>query len=225
MPHTLHEILGNIRKLGYRPEDVKVILNSQAHSDHAGGFAELKRATGASLQVMQGDAELVARGGHADFAFGDKLLFPPVKPDRVLRPGEVVSLDGTSMKAVSTPGHTRGCTSWTMTAREGARSYPVVFVCSTTAPGYELAHNTAYPDIADDYRASFRTLEALPCDVFLGSHGSFFHLQEKMERLRRGDPLAFVDPQGYRKFLLETRDAFEAQLRGQLAAPARGSAP
>jgi len=134
-------------------------------------------------------------------------------------------LDGTSMKAVSTPGHTRGCTSWTMTAREGARSYPVVFVCSTTAPGYELAHNTAYPDIADDYRASFRTLEALPCDVFLGSHGSFFHLQEKMERLRRGDPLAFVDPQGYRKFLLETRDAFEAQLRGQLAAPARGSAP
>jgi metallo-beta-lactamase class B len=174
---------------------------------------------------MEGDAEQVTRGGQGDFAFGDKLLFPPVKPDRVLRRGGLVTLGGTSMKAVLTPGHTRGCTTWTMTAVEGARSYSVVFVCSTSAPGYELAHNTAYPKIVDDYRASFRTLEALPCDVFLASHGSFFHLQEKIQRFRQGEPLAFVDPPGYRKFVVETRDAFEAQLRAQLAAPPRGSAP
>ena len=219
---TAPQILANIRKLGFRPEDVKVILNSQAHYDHAGGFAELKHATGASLQVMEGDAEQVARGGREDFAFGDKFLFPPVEPDRVLRPGASVTLGGMSMKAVWTPGHTRGCTTWTMTALEGARRYSVVFVCSTTAPGYELVHNAAYPRIVDDYRASFRTLEALPCDVFLASHGSFFHLREKMQRLREGDALAFVDAQGYRKFIGETRETFEAQLRAQLARPPAG---
>jgi metallo-beta-lactamase class B len=214
---TAPQILANIRKLGFRPEDVKVLLNSQAHYDHAGGFAELKRATGASLQVMEGDAEQVARGGRGDFAFGDKFLFPPVKPDRVLHRGDGVFLGGTSMKAVLTAGHTRGCTTWTMTATEGARRYSVVFVCSTTAPGYDLAHNTAYPNIINDFRESFRTLAALPCDVFLASHGSFFHLREKTERFRRGDSLAFVDPEGYRKFVSGTRDEFEAQVRAQLA--------
>jgi metallo-beta-lactamase class B len=216
---TAPQILANIRKLGFRPEDVKILLNSQAHYDHAGGFSELKRATPASLQIMQGDAEQVAQGGRGDFAFGDRFTFPAVKPDRILHPGEVITLGGTAMKAVWTPGHTRGCTSWTMTAGEGGKSYAVVFVCSMTAPGYELAHNVGYPGIVDDYRASFRTLESLPCDVFLGSHGSFFGLKEKAERLRKGDGLAFVDPTGYRKFVSGSRDAFEEQLRAQLARP------
>jgi len=212
------QILANVRKLGFHPSDVKVILNSQAHFDHAGGIAELKRATGASLRVMEGDAEQLERGGRGDFAFGDRFLFPPVKPDQVLHADDVVTLGGVSMTAVATPGHTRGCTTWTMSAHHGGRRYAVVFVCSTTAPGYELANNAAYPRIVDDYRKSFRLLEALPCDVFLGSHGSFFHLQDKIRSLRQGNPLAFVDPQGYRAFLAESREAFEARLRAQLAA-------
>jgi len=217
---TAPQILANIRKLGFRPEDVKVILNSQAHYDHAGGLAQLKQATGAKVEIMEGDAEQVARGGRGDFAFGDKFLFPPLTPDRVLHPGDTVTVGGVSMKAVLTPGHTRGCTTWAITAVERGRSYSVVFVCSTTAPGYQLAHNPAYPSIVEDFRGTFRTLEALPCDVFLASHGSFFHLREKTERLRRGDPLAFVDPRGYRSFVAESRRAFEAQLQAQLAAAA-----
>jgi metallo-beta-lactamase class B len=194
---------------------VRVLLNSQAHFDHAGGFEELKRVTGASLAVMQGDAEQVARGGRNDFAFGDTIPFPPVQPDRVLHDGDVVSVGGTTLKALHTPGHTKGCTTWTMSATENGRRFNVVFVCSTTAPGYKLKDNAAYPEIADDFRATFRTLEALPCDVFLGSHGSFFKLQQKMARLRKGDPLAFVDPAGYRKFLAATRESFEQQLRAE----------
>jgi metallo-beta-lactamase class B len=210
---TAPQILSNIRKLGFRTEDVRVLLNSQAHFDHAGGFEELKRVTGASLAVMQGDAEQVARGGRNDFAFGDKLPFPPVQPDRVLHDGDVVALGGTTLKALRTPGHTKGCTTWTMSASENGRRFNVVFVCSTSAPGYQLKGNAAYPGIANDFRATFRTLEALSCDVFLGSHGSFFRLQEKMDRLRKGDPLAFVDPAGYRKFLAASRESFEQQLR------------
>jgi metallo-beta-lactamase class B len=210
---TAPQILANIRKLGFRPEDVKVLINSQAHLDHAGGFAELKRVTGASLAVMQGDAEQVARGGRNDFAFGDKLQFQPAQPDRVLHDGDVVALGGTTMKAVRTPGHTRGCTTWTVTAIDQRHRYHVVFVCSTTAPGYQLKDNAAYPEIANDFRGTFRTLEALPCEVFLGSHGSFFHLREKMERLARGDRLAFVDPAGYREYLAASRESFEQQLR------------
>jgi metallo-beta-lactamase class B len=209
---TAPQILANIRKLGFRPEDVKVLINSQAHFDHAGGFAELKRVTGARLLVMEGDAEQVARGGLGDFAFGDSLPFPAVQPDRVLHDGEVVALGGTTLKAVRTPGHTRGCTTWTMTASDHGRAFRVVFVCSTTAPGYRLSGNAAYPEIADDFRRSFRILEGLPCDVFLASHGSFFHLEEKTKRLRSGDALAFVDPEGYRKFLAATHASFDRQL-------------
>jgi metallo-beta-lactamase class B len=212
---TAPQILSNIRKLGFRTEDVRVLLNSQAHFDHAGGFEELKRVTGASLAVMQGDAEQVARGGRNDFAFGDTIPFPPVQPDRVLHDGDVVSVGGTTLKALRTPGHTKGCTTWTMSATENGRRFNAVFVCSTTAPSYKLKDNAAYPEIADDFRATFRTLEALPCDVFLGSHGSFFSLQQKMARLRKGDPLAFVDPAGYRKFLAATRESFEQQLRAE----------
>jgi metallo-beta-lactamase class B len=212
---TVPQILANIRKLGFRPEDVKVLINSHAHLDHAGGLAELKSVTGASLAVMQGDAEQVARGGRGDFAFGDTLAFPAVRPDRVLHDGDLVALGGTTLKAVRTPGHTKGCTSWTMTASDQGRRFEVVFVCSTTAPGYRLKGNAAYPTIVDDFRASFRILEGLPCDVYLGSHGSFFHLHEKMERLRNGDSSAFVDPAGYRRFLAASRESFEQQLRAK----------
>ncbi len=190
---TAPQILANIRKLGFRPEDVKLLINSHAHYDHAGGLAELKRATGAQLLIMDGDAAQIARGGRGDFAFGDDLPFPPVQP--------------------RTPGHTRGCTSWTTTVSDHGRKLNVVFVCSTTAPGYRLKGNAAYPEIADDFRKSFHILDELPCDVFLAAHGSFFHLAEKMKHLRDGDPLAFVDPEGYRKFLAATRANFERQLR------------
>ena len=199
---TAPQILANIRTLGFRPEDVKVLLNSHAHLDHAGGLAALKKATGASLQIMEGDDVQIENGGRGDFAFGDRLTFPPVKVDKVLHDGDVVALGGTKLVARRTAGHTKGCTTWTT----NAEGHPVVFVCSTTAPGYQLRGNAAYPNIVEDFRETFRTLATLPCDIFLAAHGSFFHLAQKMKTKD------FVDPQGYREFIERSRREFERQL-------------
>ena len=213
---TAPQILANIRRLGFRPEDVKVLLNTQAHYDHAAGLAQLKQATGASFAVMAVDAPLLAAGGHGDFAWGDKFTFPPIQADRLLHDGDTVELGGVTLKAVLTPGHTKGCTTWTTTTTEHGRTYHVVFLCSTTVPGYRLVGNANYPDIVADYRESFRRLEGLPCDVFLASHGGFFHLTEKRQRLGKdASHNPFVDPLGYRDYLRRSRAEFEQELSSQ----------
>jgi metallo-beta-lactamase class B len=191
-------------------------LNSQAHIDHAGGFALLKRMTGAKLAVMEQDAALIEAGGHGDFAFGDRMLFPAVQVDRRLKDGETIELGQTTLTAMRTPGHTKGCTTWTMTATEGGRIYHVVWVCSTTAPGYNLIENAEYPNIQEDYRRTFAILKALRCDVFLGSHGSFFDLERKSKMSREGVALAFVDPDGYKDFVQRSQVDFEAEVQRQI---------
>jgi len=191
------EVLASIRELGFRPEDVKYLLNTQAHFDHAGGFAALKKATGATLAVMEGDAELMARGGKGDFAFGDKFPYEPIKPDRILHDGDTVEIGGTVLKAVLTPGHTRGCTTWTFKA--GGRD--AVDVCSPTAPDYDLSDQ----NLVAQFRKSFAIWRSLPCDIFLGSHGSFFNLKEKMAAKN------FLDPKGYKRFIQASQESFEKQ--------------
>jgi metallo-beta-lactamase class B len=108
---TAPMIAANIQKLGFKVEDVKILLSTHAHFDHAGGLAELKKRTGAPLYAGAADADLLARGGNGDFAFGDKLQFPPVQVDHPVHDGDRVSLGGTTLVAHATPGHTRGCTS------------------------------------------------------------------------------------------------------------------
>ena len=179
-------VLANVRKLGFEPKDIKFLLNSQAHFDHAGGFARLKEVTGAKLEVMDGDAQQIERGGLGDFAFGDRFPYKPAKVDKVLHDGDVVELGGTRLTAIKTPGHTRGCTTWTATI-DGKRA---VFLCSVTAPGYELT-----PPLVAEFRASFKRLAALPCDLFLGSHTTFFQGND------------------YRDFVEKSRQAFEEQVR------------
>jgi metallo-beta-lactamase class B len=153
-------------------------------------------------------------GGRADPLFGDTLPFPPVKVDHLLRDGEAVTLGNTTLIAHLTPGHTRGCTTWTTRVAEGGRHYDVVFVCSTTVlPGYRLLDHPTYPGIADDYARTFATLAALPCDVFLGSHASFYDGSGKARRLREGaKPNPFVDPQGYRAYVAQSAAAYRERL-------------
>jgi metallo-beta-lactamase class B len=215
---TAPQIEANIEKLGFHLRDVKVLLNSQAHSDHAGGFAELKRATGARLLIAPGDAELVARGGHDDFAFGNTMVYPASKPDGTFKDGEEIRVGDAAMIAHITPGHTRGCTTWTTTVAEGGKSYDVTFLCSVSAPGYRLVNNTKYPNIVDDYRESFRRLKALHTDIFLASHGSFFNLEQKRKAIAPGKPNPFIVPGEFAAFLARSEDAFNAQLAKQQAA-------
>jgi metallo-beta-lactamase class B len=215
---TAPQILVNIKKLGIRHEDVKILLNSQSHHDHAGGFAELKRVTGAKLAIMEQDKAQIESGGRNDFAWGDAGLYPVVKVDRILRDGDTIALGGTTLRAVRTPGHTKGCTTWTMTATENGKPYNVVWVCSTTAPGYKLVGNTNYPNIVQDYRRTFDILKKLPCDVFLASHGNFFNLEEKSKQIRTDAARnSFIDPDGYRHFLEQTQRDFETELERQSA--------
>ena len=211
---TAPQIEANIEKLGFKLSDVKILLNSHAHYDHAGGLAELKKRTAAQLVAMEGDAALLASGGRGDFFFGDRLTFPPVKPDRVIHDGDTVSLSGVTLTSHLTAGHTRGCTTWTMTTEENGKSLHVVFIGSMSVlPGYRLSGKESYPGIASDYGRSLRTLKSLACDVFLASHGSFFDLTDKREALAKGAAKnPFIDPAGYRAYVTRAERAFDAEL-------------
>ncbi|HEX6623929.1 MAG TPA: subclass B3 metallo-beta-lactamase [Pyrinomonadaceae bacterium] len=210
---TAPQIKANVARLGFKIEDVKILLTTQAHFDHAGGLAELKRASGARLLASREDAALMANGGKGDFAFGDRFPYEAVKTDKTIADGEKIGLGGVTLKAVSTPGHTKGCTAYTTTVREGGKKYEVVFFGSTTAPGYKLVGNEQYPNLVADYERTFRVSKALKPDVFLASHGSFFDLAGKAERARQGAaPNPFIDPESYRRYIGETEKTFREQL-------------
>lgn len=210
---TAPMILGNIEKLGFSRGDIRILLNSHAHYDHAGGLAAIKSATGATFIASEGDAPLLARGGKDDPQFGNELPFPPITPDKLARDGDRVALGGTILTAHITAGHTRGCTTWTTTVREGGRNYDVVFVGGPSVPPqYKLAGNARYPDAVDDYRRQFVTLKSLRCDVFLAAHGNFFDLAGKMKRVG-AKPNPFIDPAGYKKFVAAMEAEFEERVK------------
>lgn len=215
---TVPQITQNIKKLGFKLEDVKYLVNSHAHYDHAGGLGELKRLTKAKLLISEPDAGLLANGGKADPNFGDQYPFEPAKADSTFGDGYEIKLGGTKMLANLTPGHTRGCTTWTTTAVENNRTYNVAFVCSTSAPGYKLVENSAYPNIASDYEKAFERLGKLKVDIFLGSHGGIFGLQGKIDHMKKDcTKNPFVDPQGFRKYLEASRADFHSKLKSQQA--------
>jgi imidazolonepropionase-like amidohydrolase/glyoxylase-like metal-dependent hydrolase (beta-lactamase superfamily II) len=207
---TAPQILANIRHLGFRPEDVRILLNSHAHLDHAGGLEELKRVTGAKLYASRLDAPLLARGGHRDPQFRDRFPFPPVVADRLFDDGETITLGGTKLVARITPGHTPGCTTWTTNIVDGASSYDVAFLCSPSVPsGYVLTTNRRYPDAVADYRRQFEILRSLHPDIWLASHGSFFDLAT---RRKQHD---FVNGATYRPFVDSMANAFERQVASE----------
>ena len=210
---TAPQIEANVARLGFKIGDVKILLTTQAHFDHAGGLAKLKRASGARLLASREDAALIMNGGKGDFGFGDRLPYEAVRTDKTIADGEKISLGGVTLRAVSTPGHTKGCTAFTTTVSEGGKKYEVIFYGSATVPGYKLVGNEKYPNLVADYERTFRVSKALTPDVFLASHGSFFDLLGKAERARKGaSPNPFIDPQSYRRYLEATEKTFREQL-------------
>ena len=166
-------IEASIARLGFKVADVTVLLNTQGHADHAGGFAALKQATGARLMVSDKDADAIERGGARDFSLGDTMTFPPATVDRRLKDGDTVALGGTILTAHLTPGHTQGCTTWTFDVRDAARLLRVVDLCGLSIlSGTRVSGMPGYPEIAADYERTFATLRALPVDVFIGAHAS-----------------------------------------------------
>jgi metallo-beta-lactamase class B len=212
---TVPQILSNIRKLGFDPRDVRVLVNTQAHYDHAAGFADLKRLTRARLLASEEDAKLLESGGRNDFAWGDEFAFPPVDVDGIVKHADTVRVGNTELVANITPGHTKGCTTWTLRTMHNGNPLDFLFHCSSSVPGYDLIGNPKYPDIVADYRKSFDILDKLACDVPLSAHGRTFGLTEKSKRLRAGDTDAFIDPNGCRTLVRGARTAFEAELQRQ----------
>lgn len=170
LPQAAHLLLRRMRELGVQPGDLKLILHSHAHIDHAGPLAEVKRATGARVVGNAESAVLLARGGSDDIHFGHGLAFAPVVVDRIVMDREVVELGGMRFTARFTPGHTPGSTSWTWEDRRAGKVLRIAYVDSLSAPGYRLVGNPRYPAIADDYRRTFATVSALPCDLLLTPH-------------------------------------------------------
>jgi metallo-beta-lactamase class B len=214
-------IRASVEKLGFKFTDIKILLISHAHWDHNAASDTIKKLTGAKYMVMEADVSAVESGGKTDFQYGNvpSTLYTPTKVDRVLHNGDEVKLGGAVLTAHLTPGHTKGCTTWTMKVREAGKAHNVVIIGSPNVnPGYRLVNNTAYLQIAADYEKMFRVLKSLPCDIFLGAHGSYFDLESKYARLKEGSPAVFVDPEGYKKYVAGKEQAFKTELAKQRAA-------
>jgi metallo-beta-lactamase class B len=215
LPQNAPLIERNIEKLGFHLSDVKVLVNSHAHFDHAGGLAQLKRDSGARLWASAGDRWALEHGRHrGDDDYGGA-SFPPVSVDHVVRDGETVRLGDTALTAVLTPGHTPGCTTWTLPVQDGSRRLQVVFPCSISVAGNILVGNRAYPGIVADYRRSFARLAALKADVVLTNHPGLADVLDREARRRAGAADAFVDPGQLQRIVEEARQDFERELAKQ----------
>jgi metallo-beta-lactamase class B len=170
MPQAADMLLQRMRELGVQPHELKLILHSHAHADHAGPIAAVRRATGARVVSNAESAALLARGGSNDLHFGDGILFPPVATDRLVMDGEAVELGGLRFVAHFTPGHTPGSLSWTWADTRDGKAVGIAYVDSLSAPGYRLVDNPSYPRIVDDYRRTFATVRSLPCDLLITPH-------------------------------------------------------
>lgn len=207
-------------QLGFHFSDIHILLISHAHSDHDAGSAAIKRMTGAQYMVMDSDVPVVESGGAKDFFYPEH-SYPPAKVDRVLHDGDKVQLGGAVLVAHNTPGHTRGCTTWTLRTTQQGKPVNAVIVGSWNVnPGFRLVSRpgkpASYPGIADDYRKTFAVLKSLPCDIFLGAHGQYFDMLAKLERSKTGaGQSVWIDPEGYRNAVAEKEREFEAELRRQ----------
>lgn len=207
----------SVQRLGFKFEDVKILLSSHAHVDHVQGHEEVRRQTGARVLVSAEDAVVIKGGGKGDFLYDGQFAWTPCAVDGVVKDGDRIALGGTVLTAHLTPGHTKGATTWTMEVEDGGETLDVVFFPSANVnPGTRLLNNAKYPRIVDDYRDSFARWKRMPCDVFLGAHGSFFGLRKKYDRLKqRVSPNPFIDPDGFKRTIATAEKRFLAILESE----------
>ena len=179
LPQSTGMIKDNIAKLGFKVSDIKIILNSHGHWDHTGGFAEMKKDTGAQLVAGERDKPLIEGGYYPGMTGEPDVTFPPVKVDVAVKEGDKVTLGDTTLTAHATPGHSPGCTSWEMTVKDGNQDRDVLFFCSGTVALNRLVGNPTYPGIVEDYRATYAKARTMHPDVLLGSHPEVYGMQAK----------------------------------------------
>ncbi len=225
-PETAPLIMASIAKLGFDIADVKVLLNSHAHSDHAGGLRALQEASGAELWISEGDADVIAAGGAGDRTLGPLRFlgflglgrFPAPRVDHRFKDGATIRLGPLTLTAHVTAGHTPGCTSWSFPVHDGDRELLAVDICSLTLlPFVSLVEPETYPGIRSDFERSFSVLRSLPADIFLASHASWFSMERKLlERSDAGNPAEpFIDRAGYLSFIDRAEERFREALANQ----------
>jgi metallo-beta-lactamase class B len=209
---TVPVIRAAVEKLGFKFTDIKILLGSHAHPDHMTGDALVKQLTGATVMAMAEDVPALNNmkpGGKAH----------PI--DRVLHDGDTVTLGGTTLTAHLTPGHTKGCTTWTLKTTENGKTYDVVVVGSLSLNAANLGDNPGYPNIREDFIKSFKVMRSLPADVFVGSHNGFYSMAQKYARLEKGEANPFIDPEGYKALIDSSEKAFNARLEELKSGQAR----
>ncbi|HJN42566.1 MAG: subclass B3 metallo-beta-lactamase [Vicinamibacterales bacterium] len=212
------QIRDNIESLGFRLEDVKILLQMQSHWDHTAALADIKQITGAEMWTTEKDAPVLEDGGFSDPHFGGRESFKPISVDKVIADGDLIELGGTRLTVLETPGHTAGSSSYLMGVREGGRDYNVAIAnMGTINPGKQLLVDPTYPGVADDFAETFRKQKALDVDVWVAAHGGQYGLHDKYEAGQPYDPDTFVDPEGF----LAAVERLERLYLEQLAAERR----
>ena len=205
----------NLATIGVKKGQLKYLLNMHAHFDHAAALAQIRRDTGAKLVASAGDRPALEAGRHqGDNSYGIA-HFPAVKVDRVVREGDVVRVGDVAVTATLTPGHTLGCTTWSVPAHENGRTQRVVFPCSVTTGGNKLVGNRAYPAIVADYRRSFAKLDAMQADIVLPNHPDIADVLGREAKVTAGDPDAFIDPGALHAIIAKARQDFDTALAAE----------
>jgi len=218
MPESTGLIKDSIAQLGFKVADIKYILNSHAHLDHTGGFAEMKKDTGAQLIVGERDKPLVEGGYYPGDEKNADLMFPPVKVDRAVKEGDKVTLGDTTLIAHATPGHSPGCTSWEMTVKDAGQDRTVLFFCSGTVALNRIVGNPTYPGIVEDYRATFAKVKAMTVDVLLGPHPESYGMEAKLKQVKDGAPNPFVNPGENATYVAQMDKGYDDAFAKQTAA-------
>lgn len=231
LPQSAPLIDAHIRALGFRTQDIRLIVNSHAHYDHAGGIAALQRASGATVAASASGARAIEHGeppaDDPQHGLGpDAMRFPPVRRVRVVADGETLRVGDVALTAHLTPGHTPGSTTWTWRSCEADRCLDVVYgdsLNAVSAPGFRFTGDATHPSLEATFRRSIATVEALPCDILLTVHPGFADLDGKLRR-RSEQPGTnpFVDPQACRAYAAGARQRLDGRIAEERGAPAAG---
>jgi metallo-beta-lactamase class B len=218
VPRSTAMLKDNIAKLGFKEADIKYILNTHAHFDHTGGFAEIKKDTGAQLVAGLRDKSLLETGTYPGDEQNTDIGFPPVKVDRTVTEGDKVTLGDTTLTAHATPGHSPGCTSWEMTVKDGPTDRQVLFFCSGTVALNRLVGNPTHAGIVEDYKSTYASIKAMKIDVLLGPHPEVYNMQAKRAQMKDGAPNPFVNPGELPAYAATLEADFDKALAKQTAA-------
>jgi metallo-beta-lactamase class B len=207
----------NIKALGFKLSDTKILLTTQAHFDHMGAMAVLKKKSGAKVFVNQHDAQVMKDGGSSDYALGNGVsTYMALNHDKILHDGEIITLGNSKLKMINHPGHTKGSCSYMIDVKDNNRTYTVLIAnLPSIVTDKKFSEVTNYPSIEKDYAYTLKSMKALKFDIWLASHASQFNLHGKRKVGAPYNPKAFIDQEGYQRALADLQLQYDKKVKLQ----------